>query len=118
MPIAPPPRAGIAPAAPEPTRPPLLSPQALKEMYKVVMQQRVTDIDTIRRIVMQFETVANNPALSESEEVDFDAAQAAQHLRNHLSQLEALRAAQPSSLPSEEGSASSAAQTPWESDED
>lgn len=118
MPIAPPPRAGVAPAAPEPTRPPLLSPQALKEMYKVVMQQRVTDIDTIRRIVMQFETVANTPALSESEEVDFDAAKAAQHLRTHLSQLEALRAAQLSSSPSEEDAAPSAPQTPWEPDED
>ncbi len=85
-PIAPPPRGGVAPPAVEPPAPPVLSPQALAETYDAVLRRRITDIATIRRIVMQFETVANDPVLSEA--VPFDAAAGAENLRNHLYQLE------------------------------
>lgn len=112
MPIAPPPRAGVMPAAPEPTRPPLLSLQALKETYDAVLRRRVTDIDTIRRIVVQFETVAKDPVLNE--QVDFDAVEAAQLLRNHLSILEAQSRTQLFPSPSEDDSAPTVPQMPSE----
>lgn len=94
-PIAPPPRGGVPPVPAEPPSAAILSPQALAETYDAVLRRRITDIATIRRIVMQFETVANDPVLSE--QVPFDAAAGAQNLLNHLYQLELQRAAQASS---------------------
>ncbi len=64
----------------------LVSAQALAEYYDAVVHQRVTDPVTIRRIIAQFEAVANNPALSQ--QVPFDAAAGAQNLSNHLRHLE------------------------------
>jgi hypothetical protein len=114
-PIAPPPRGGVVPPAAEPTQPPVLSPQALAETYDAVLRRRITDIATIRRIVMQFETVANDPALSEA--VPFDAAAGAENLRNHLYQLELQARSQLSSSASEDSVSPSAPQTPLEPDE-
>ena len=111
-PVAPPPRGGAAPVAAEPTPPAVLSPQALAETYDAVLRRRITDIATIRRIVMQFETVANDPLLSE--QVPFDAAAGAQNLLNHLYQLELQSMSQ---LSSDDSSAPSALQTPLEPEE-
>ena len=101
--------------AAEPPPQALLSPQALAETYDAVLRRRITDIATIRRIVMQFETVANDPVLSE--QVPFDAAAGAQNLLNHLYQLELQRASQLSSAASEDGPSPSAPQTLSETEE-
>jgi hypothetical protein len=114
-PIAPPPRGGVPPVVAEPTPPPVLSPQALAETYDAVLRRRITDIATIRRIVMQFETVANDPLLSE--QVPFDAAAGAENLRNHLYQLELQARSQLSSSTSDDSSSPAAPQTPLEPDE-
>ena len=99
-PIAPPPRGGAAPPVVEPTLPPVLSPQALAETYDAVLRRRITDIATIRRIVMQFQTVADDPVLSE--QVPFDAAAGAENLRTHLYQLELQARSQQSSSGSDD----------------
>ena len=84
----------------EPTLPPVLSPQALAETYDAVLRRRITDIATIRRIVMQFQTVADDPILSE--QVPFDAAAGAENLRTHLYQLELQARSQQSSSGSDD----------------
>lgn len=86
-PIAPPPRGGAVPPEPAPAVvPSIISPQALAETYDAVLRRRITDLATIRRIVAQFEAVANDPKLSE--QVPFDAAAGARNLLHHLYQLE------------------------------
>jgi hypothetical protein len=64
----------------------LLSAQALAETYDAVVHQRITDLETIRRIIAQFEAVAADPELSP--QVPFDAAAGARNLLNHLRRLE------------------------------
>ncbi|HEU5376911.1 MAG TPA: thioredoxin domain-containing protein [Ktedonobacteraceae bacterium] len=74
----------------------LLSPQALAESYDAVLRRRITDPATIRRILVQFETVAADPVLSE--QVPFDAEFGARELRNYLLRLELQRTATQTSI--------------------
>ena len=114
-PIAPPPRGGAAPVTAEPTPPAILSPQALAETYDAVLRRRITDIATIQRIVVQFETVANDPILSE--QAPFDVAAGAQNLLNHLYQLKLQSASQLSPSALDDDSSPSVPQTPLEPEE-
>jgi len=92
-PVSPPARGGGAlPAAGSSPAPVVISPQALAETYDAVLRRRITDLATIRRIVAQFEAVANDPVLSE--QVPFDAAAGARNLLHHLLQLEMQGASQ------------------------
>ena len=63
-----------------------MSAQALAEMYDAVVRHRITNLDTIRRIISQFEAVAADPDLSQ--QVDFDAAAGAHNLSIHLYHLQ------------------------------
>jgi hypothetical protein len=92
-PVAPPAvGAGVPPAGGPPEPMTLRSAQALAEMYKAVMDHRITDLTTISRIISQFEAVAADPELSQ--QVPFDAAAGAQNLMNHRYHLQ-MRAYEP-----------------------
>jgi hypothetical protein len=80
-------------ALPEPPMT-LMSAQALAETYDAVVRHRITDLETIRRIISQFEAVAADPDLSQ--QVPFDAAAGAQNLSIHLYHLQRRTQAQQS----------------------
>lgn len=69
-----------------------LSPQVMTELYDAVLRRRIVNLSIIRRIILCFEAVADDPLLSE--QASFDAAAGAQNLLHHLYQLEVQRAAQ------------------------
>ncbi|MBV9230958.1 MAG: hypothetical protein JOZ18_16730 [Chloroflexi bacterium] len=60
--------------------------QALTKAYKAVQDGTITDPDTIRSIAANFQAVADDPKASQT--VNFDAARAAQNLREQARQYE------------------------------
>ena len=89
-PVVPPQRGANPAPAPEPMT--LLSAQALAETYDAVVRRRISDLETIRRIISQFEAVAADPELSQ--QVPFDAAAGAHNLSIHLDHLQKRNLAQ------------------------
>ncbi len=63
-----------------------LSLRQLEQFYNDIVQQRITDSSTIRRLIAQFDAVAADPELSER--APFDPAGAARNLRQYLTSLE------------------------------
>ena len=104
----------LAPASPEPPRPPKVEPvqklpqpaapaasspppasggklpgvEAMKDMYSAIRQNAITDPVVIMDVARQFENLANDPVASKT--IDFDAARAANTLRQRAQRIQEL----------------------------